>query len=130
MPLSNGEAAQRPSSVTVIWLGLLLKPVLDLVFVREVGDLADAMLVELNNVEDCTVEEFDPVFVEEISGLIGTVPIEPNEVEDSAALMFVPELVFDEEIVEIGAVVLVEFNKVEDGASNIYGFPHAFAFLQ
>ena len=44
---------------------------------------------------------------------MNTVPIEPNEVEDSAALMFVPELVFVEEIVEIGAVVLVELNKVE-----------------
>ena len=103
---------------------------LDLVFVGEVGDLANAVLVELNNVEYSTVEEFDPVFVEEISGLMDTVPIEPNEVGDSAALMFVPELVFDEEIVEIGAVVLAELNKVEDGASDIYGFPHAFAFLQ
>ena len=108
----------------------MLKPVLDLVFVGEVGDLADAVLVELNNVEDCTVKEFDCVFVEEISGLMDTVPVEPNEVEDSAALMFVPELVFDEEIVEIGAVVLVQLDKVEDRASDIYGFPHAFAFLQ
>ena len=86
---------------------------LDLVFVGEVGDLADAVFVELNNVEDCTVEEFDPVFVEEISGLMDTVRIEPNGMKDSAALMFVPELVFVEEIVEIGAVVLVELNKVE-----------------
>ena len=42
-----------------------------------------------------------------------TVPVEPNEITDSAALIFVPELVFVEEIVEIGAVVLVELNKVE-----------------
>ena len=95
---------------------------LDLVFVGEVGDLADAVLVELKNVEDCSVEEFDLVFVEEISGLMDIVPIELNEVEYSAALKVVLELVNFEEIIEIYAFMLVKLNKVEDRASDIYGF--------